>query len=475
LLRKPGLFPSRPGFALAQEKDSICMMAISRNYSRILACTFLIVGLFSGELRAQDWIRTGSNLSNQRIRIAAADFKPVGSDPETPLLKATFDATLFNDLSNAGIFDMVSKSLAPTATPGSPQEISLPQWAADPANASMVAFGALSANNGRLAVYGWVFDAKNVGSPQVLGKQYNEAASQDMARTVAHRFADEIIARLGGGVNGIAETKLYFVSARTGTKEIWAMDYDGQNQHIVTKLGSISLSPRISPDNSRLAFSTIGKEGWTIRMFSLDLGRPVAFPAGVAGGSNLSPAWSGDGTKLAFSSGRSGDPEIWVCDAGGGNLRKLTAFHGPDVSPTWNPKTNAQIAWVSGRTGLPQIYIMDGDGGNVQRMTDSGYAISPSWSPNGQFLAFSWNRKYGPGAPGGQDIYVMDIASLKWTQLTHEAGSNDFPSWSPDGRHIVFQREIGKRSEIWTMLADGTEQHALTNSGKNYMPNWSWK
>jgi len=427
------------------------------------------------KLHGQDWVRTGSSLPDQRIRLASADFKPVGGDPQTPSLKATFDSTLFNDLSNAGIFDMVSKSMAPAVTPGSPQEINLAQWAAEPANASMVAFGALSSTNGRLTVYGWLFDAKNPGSPQILGKQYNETASPDSARTVAHRFADEIIARLGGGLNGIAETKIYFVSARTGSKEMWAMDYDGQNQHIVTKLGSISLSPRISPDNSRLAFSSIGKEGWTIRMFSMDLGRMVSFPAGVTGGSNLSPAWSGDGTKLAFSSSRSGDPEIWVSDSNGGNLRKLTSFRGPDVSPTWNPRTNSQIAWVSGRTGLPQFYVMDADGANIQRMTDGGYAISPSWSPSGQFLAFSWNRKYGPGAPGGQDIYVMDIASKRWLQLTHDSGSNDFPSWSPDGRHLVFQRENGHNVEIWTMLADGTEQHQLTRSGKDSMPNWSWK
>jgi TolB protein len=453
------------------------MMAFSRKFNRGLIGVVTLSALYftPSVLRAQDWVRTGSNLADQRIRLAAADFKPVGGDPQTPSYKASFDSTLYNDLANAGIFEMVSKSMAPQGTPGSPQEINLGQWSADPANASMVAFGALSAANGRISVSGWVFDAKNPGSPQVLGKQYNESASTDNARLIAHKFADEIIARLGGGINGIAETKLYFVSSRTGSKEIWVMDYDGQNQHIVTKLGSISLSPRISPDNSRLAFSSIGKEGWSIRMFSLDLGRPVAFPAGTPGGSNFSPAWSGDGTKLAFSSSRSGDPEIWVSDANGGNLRKLTAFHGPDVSPTWNPKTNSQIAWVSGRTGLPQIYTMDVDGANIQRMTDGGYAISPSWSPNGQFLAFSWNRKYGPGAPGGQDIYVMDIASKRWIQLTHDAGSNDFPSWSPDGRHLVFERAINGHNEIWTMLADGTEQHELTKSGKNFMPNWSWK
>jgi TolB protein len=219
------------------------------------------------QLPAQDWVHTGTNLGNDRIRIAAADFKPVGEDPQTPALKAAFDATLYSDLANAGIFDLVSKSMEPQATPGSPQEISLPQWTAAPANAAMVAFGALSATNGRLIVYGWLFDTHNTVNPQVLGKQYNEVASQDMARTVAHRFADEIIYRLGGGINGIAETKIYFVSSRTGTKEIWAMDYDGQNQHQVTHLGSISISPRISPDNSRIAFASLGRMGWSIRMY----------------------------------------------------------------------------------------------------------------------------------------------------------------------------------------------------------------
>ena len=210
-------------------------------------------------------------------------------------------------------------------------------------------------------------------------------------------------------------------------------------------------------------------------MYSFELSRYVAFPAGVAGGSNQSPAWSSDGSKIAFSSARTGNPEIWLSDSSGGNLHKLTAFRGPNIGPTFNPRTGAQIAWVSGRTGEPQIYTMDVDGSNVQRITDGGYAVSPSWSPNGQLLAFSWNRKYGPGDPGGDDIHVIDLASKDYLQITHESGSNDFPSWAPDGRHIVFQRTVGGHTEIWTMLADGTQQHELTRSGNNSMPNWSWK
>jgi TolB protein len=438
---------------------------------------FLLSLLFfaTSQIESQDWVHTGTNLGADRIRIAAADFRAAGSDPQTPALKAVFDATVYSDLGNAGIFDLVSKSLAPQATPGSPQEINLPQWGSAPANAAMVAFGSLSSDGGHLEVDGWLYDVRNTVSPMVLAKKYTDTASEESARMIAHRFADEIIMRLGGGINGIAETRIYFISTRSGTKEVWVMDYDGQNQHAVTHLGTISISPRISPDNSRLAFASLGRDGWDIRMYSMELNRFVAFPAGNAGGSNQSPAWSADGSKVAFSSSRTGNPEIWMSDASGGNLHKLTAFKGPNVAPTFNPRTGAQIAWVSGRTGLPQIYTMDVDGSNVQRITDGGYAVSPSWSPNGQLLAFSWNRKYGPGDPGGDDIHVIDLASKDYLQITHESGSNDFPSWSPDNRHIVFQRTTGGHTEIWTMLPDGTQQHQLTRTGNNSMPNWSWK
>ena len=411
-------------------------------------------------------------MGNQRIRLAAADVKPVGTDPQTPQLKTVFDATLFSDLSNCGVLDMVSKSMNPLATPGSPAEIQLAQWSAAPANAAMVALGALLVSNGRITVNGWVLDSKNPGSPQILGKQYTDNASQDNARAIAHRFADDIIARLTG-INGIAETKIYFVSARTGAKEIWTMDYDGQNQHIVTKIGSISLSPRISPDNSRLVFSSIGKEGWTIRMYSMELGRMVGFPAGVAGGSNFSPAWAADGSRVAFSSSRSGQSEIWIADASGGGAHKITSFKN-NSSPVWNPKTNSQIAWVSGRTGEPQIYTcMDADGANVQQMTDGGYAVSPSWSPNGQYLAFAWNRKYDPkaaGAPGAQDIYIMDIASKRWLQAHPRCGqerlSQLVSGWTPPGLSardrppVTVVDDAGRRHGTARVDAEGTEFHA---------------
>jgi TolB protein len=422
---------------------------------------------------AQAHFETGTGLGVEKVRLAVADFKASTADPNNAGLLTVFNSTLWNDLDNAGIFDMVSKSFYPLGTVGAPADVQFEGWSSPPPNASMLAFGNLGIASGNLTVEGWLYDVKNITSPQVLGKRYQDAASSDAARTIAHKFADDIIFRLGGGIAGIAESKVFFVSNRGGHREIWEMDYDGNNQHPITHVGSISLSPRISPDGSRLAFSSLTKTGWDVLMYSMDLNRVVSFPR--FGGTNLSPAWAPDGAKLAFSSSRTGDPEIYVVDASGANLKRMTASKGPDVAPVWNRKTGAEIAWVSGRTGLPQIYTMESDGTNVQRLTDEGYAVSPAWHPNGQFLAFSWIRHYGPGAPGAEDLYLMDIASKQWVQLSHDGGRNDFPSWSPDGRHLVFQSSRSGSEQIWTMLANGTHQQQLTFTGSNTQPNWSWK
>src|SRR6266567_1021284 len=416
-----------------------------------LALLFLLLALPLAQ--AQDWIRTGTN-RGAPIRLAVPDFKGANTDPQTAPLNTIFNETLWYDLDNSGVFEMVAKSFYPLQTPGAPGEIKLDVWGNPPPSAAMVAFGNLGVAAGKVDVLGWLFDPKNPGFPQVLGKQYKEDANADNARLIAHRFADEIIFRLGGGIQGIAESKLFFVSTRGGNKEIWSMDYDGAGQKQLTHMGSVALSPRISPDGSRLAFSALTKDSWQIMMYSLDLGRTVAFPR--FGGDNFSPAWSSDGTKIALASSmNSGLSEIFLADASGAGAKRLTTGKG-DVSPVFNPKTNGQIAWVSGRSGLPQIYVMDADGSNVQKVTDQGYAVSPAWSPNGLLLAFSWIRNYGPGIPGSQDIYLMDIASRQIVQLTHDGGRNDFPSWSPDGRHIVFQSNRGGTEQIWSMLADGT-------------------
>lgn len=468
------MYPKIPAHARMDESaTSVFGKRATLFRSTALALLLVLLSCLSSPLFAQDWVKTGTSLGVEKVRLGVPDFKSSTNDPQNAALLKTFNDTLWNDLDVSGVVELVSKSFYPLQVPGTPPDLNYAAWNVPPPNAAMLAFGNLGVASGKLTVQGWLYDVKNIQSPQILGKQYSDAASDASARVMAHKFADEIIFRLGGGIQGIAESQIFFVSDRTGHKEIWAMDYDGSNQHQVTRLGSIALSPRVSPDGTRLAFSALTKGGWDILMYSLEINRPVSFPH--FGGTNLSPAWSSDGTKLSFSSSRSGSPEIYVSDASGGNLQRLTTGKGPDVSPVFNRKTNADIAFVSGRTGLPQIYTMGVDGTNVQRMTDQGYAVSPNWAPNGQFLSFAWVRKYGPGEPGASDIYLMDIASKQWVQLTHDGGRNDFPSWSPDNRHIVFQSNRSGSLQIWSMLADGSKVQQLTFTGRNSQPNWSWK
>src|SRR5215472_10433511 len=174
----------------------------------ILTFGVLLVAFCASAL-AQDWIRTGTGLGVEKVRIAASDFKPSTQDAKNTDLLKTFNDTLFNDLDNAGIFDLVSKSFYPLQVPGQPTEVKFSDWNVPPPNASMLAFGNLGANADRVTVQGWLYDLKNQQSPHVLGKQYADAATSDAVRVIAHKFADEIIFRLGGGIPGIAESKIF--------------------------------------------------------------------------------------------------------------------------------------------------------------------------------------------------------------------------------------------------------------------------
>src|SRR5271157_2790483 len=167
-----------------------------------------------------------------------------------------------------------------------------------------------------------------------------------------------------------------------------------------------------------------------------------------------------------------GNPELYVCDANGGRPKRLTFSNGGSTSPTWNPKTGQTIVFVSDRGGVPQLYLMNADGTNVSKLDlpDMGYVIDPSWSPNGQLLAFSWRR------PNGNfDIYIMEVATRQIVELTRDTDRNERPSWAPDGRHIVFESTRSGSRQIWEMLADGTQARQLTTEGHNESPNWSTK
>jgi TolB protein len=326
-----------------------------------------------------------------------------------------------------------------------------------------------------VAISAWMYDVRSPSNEAVVGKVYRGAPTDAQVRKFAHQFADEIISKLSGGFPGIGSTQIAFISSRTGRKEVWVMDYDGANQHSLTSLGTISLTPRWSPDASRIAFTCFEPAGGVVSaqicMYSFDAGKIVSFAR--YRGTNSSPSWSPDGTQVMFSSSMQGTPALYVTDASGNRPKRITyAGTGGDTSPAWNPRTGTTVALISDRGGLPQLYMMNADGSNTQKidLPDKGYIVDPAWSPNGQLLAFAWRRP-----SGNYDIYVMDVASQRIIELTRDMGRNERPSWAPDGRHIVFESTRGGSRQIWTMLADGSQPHQLTTIGHNESPNWSSK
>ncbi len=439
-----------------------------------------IVGLLStlGALQwstpgaAQDWFRTGTGLGVSKPTVAVADLASRSGDSATTA--SLFSEVVRNDLDFSGVITLASKSFYPTQVPSVPGELNYQAWSDAPVSAQFLAFGNATVTGTTEEIQAWFYDVKNSSAPAVVGRVYHGDATEEQTRRFAHQFADEIVARLSGGVPGVASTQIAFVSGRSGNKEIWAMDYDGSNQHKLTSLHSIALTPRWSPDATRIAFTCYPTAGSILSaqicVYSDVTSRLLNWAHHP--GTNSAPAWSPDGTKIMFMSSMFGNPELFVAEADGTRPRRVTHSTGADTSAAYNPKTGQQVVFVSDRDGLPQLYTMDADGSDLTKipLPDMGYVIDPAWSPNGQLLAFSWRRP-----SGNYDIYVMDIASHALVELTRDAARNERPSWAPDGRHLVFESTRTGTRQIWSMLADGTSPRELTAQGQNESPNWSPK
>src|SRR5258708_17342752 len=155
----------------------------------------------------------------------------------------------------------------------------------------------------------------------------------------------------------------------------------------------------------------------------------------------------------------------------GGELRRIAHVRAIEVSPKVHPKTGSDILFISGRSGHQQLWRMNQEGGDLEQLTSGeGDVANPSWNPNGRHIAFAWTRGY---EPGNFNIFVMDIKDKKLTQLTQSSGRNENPTWAPDGLHRAFSSLRGRVTQIYTMLADGTNVKQLTTQGNNLQPVWA--
>jgi Tol biopolymer transport system component len=300
--------------------------------------------------------------------------------------------------------------------------------------------------------------------------------------------ASRVASASAAGANG----KLAFASIQTQTRngnaDIFTMDPDGLNVvNVTNSIQATDARPDWSPDSSRIVFARVqgtqndpNREIFVINADGTGLERLTNNTA-----HDTRPAWSPDGTEIVFTSDRD-DPnpipclvtgcvfDIYVMNADGTNVRRLTDDPANDDMPRFSPDGNS-IVFSSDRTRSRAIYTMDTDGSNIVKLTPDGLvAADPDWSAAGDRIVFENNFC---AACGLSDIFMMDADGGNVVQLTQGLGNNIQPRWSPDGQKIVFWHQdppgfnIG---DIYTMDADGTGITNLTRSPQvnEGMPAW---
>jgi TolB protein len=365
-----------------------------------------------------------------------------------------------DDLTYSRIFSLLPKKYYDYIRPLDSNNIFFKDWESIQANILFV--GEVTQSEGENSVFeGKLYDVK--GARFISGKRYQ--APRNLYRLAAHRMADEIVKVLSGE-KPIFTSKIVFVSDRDGNDELYMMDFDGQNQTRLTFNTIRDYTPAWSADGTKIAYTSYKNLNAGLYMLDLEAGKvsPVS-----TRGTNFSPSFSPDGKKLAFCSSMDGNTEIYVANVDGKNIKRLTFNEAIDASPSWSP-TSREITFISDRSGLgqPQVYIMDAEGSNVRRVSFGGtYHDAPAWSPTGDRIV------YVSRVENIFDLYVLNLRSSQIVKLTESNARNESPSWSSDGRHIVFTSNLSGLLQLYAIDYDGANLRRLTSQGNNKLADWS--
>jgi Tol biopolymer transport system component len=279
-----------------------------------------------------------------------------------------------------------------------------------------------------------------------------------------------------------------FVSDREDDTEIFEMGPDGSGATQIThNTATTDLAPAWSPDGSKIAFASAQPGGSVnFNIYIMDADGSNAKTLTTSPDQEFGPTWSPDGRKIAFERQLPQGDKIFIMNADGSEQVQLqTGGTVSEYDPDWSPD-GRKIAFIrSGGTINDQIFTINIDGSDLTQLTrDSDSAdtdftnASPEWSPDGSKILFS--RFFGTGLDAKYDVHVMSADGSGVENLTNQPQVHDVQAtWSPDGTQIAFVRgecfaDVQNPCEIWTMRADGSSQTQITpnDTDDNYSPDW---
>lgn len=303
------------------------------------------------------------------------------------------------------------------------------------------------------------------GDRPVLTRTYR--GSKKDIRKLTHMWGNEVV-KYFTGEDGFFGSKIAFVTnGKNRTKQIRAMDFDGAAVHSITNNRSINILPAWSPDGSRLAFTSYMRDNPDLYLVGAGGGRPKRISQHR--GMNTGASWSPDGSKIAVTLSKDGNPEIYILDASTGRpLSRLTNNRYIDTSPRWSP-TGREIAFVSDREGGPQIFVMNADGSGQRRVSMNGsYNTTPTWSPRTDERRIAYTTR----DESTFDIVTLDLDSGDMVRITQREGVNEEPSFAPNGRVIAFASSRPGGAGVYIANADGTGNAIRVWSGAVTSIDW---
>ncbi|TYC85031.1 Tol-Pal system beta propeller repeat protein TolB [Novosphingobium sp. BW1] len=368
-----------------------------------------------------------------------------------------------SDLKNNGLFKPSGPDGLPRPTFG---EVSAPNYRLWSGNgADMLVQGYVHAgNDGTLTVGCYLYD---VALGQPLEKGGWKVAPSDWRRA-GHKCADMVYSRLSGE-SPFFDSRIAYI-AETGSKDhrmkrLAVMDSDGANHRYLTSGQAMALTPRYSPDYSKILYLSYLNGQPSVYAYDLTTNsQKLIFRTTNP---TMAPRWSPDGKWVLFSMSQGGRTDIYrITSAGGGTPERLTNGPGINIGGSYSPD-GSKIVFESDRSGSQQVYVMNADGTNQKRISFfGGRSATPEWSPRGDLIAFTH-------IAGNLRVAVMSPAGRNMRYLT-DSWQDEAPTWSPNGRIVQFfrtQRGSGEAT-IWQVDLTGRNERKLPTPVGASDPAW---